>query len=144
MFEGDALLPAHTHQMTQKRGNQHPAETIQLTQQDRRFELWEDQHGLLWTKNSHGTWMRLTHPDFERPDDPDVSIKTRLHSDFADMVQDERDRALLVFNASAISSEPEEPFTYEYYLRPSKLSDPEILEQMRIQAELAESKYGGN
>ncbi len=73
-----------------------------------------------------------------------MTVKTRLHSDFAGMIQEERDRALLVFNASDISSEPEEPFKYENYLRPSKLSDPEILEQMRIQSELAESKYGGN
>ena len=137
-FVGESLLESQTHVLTQKYSNQHPAETIELTQLDRRYQMWEDQNGYLWTQNEYGSWLQITMPDVIQRDDPATSVMTRAHSDFANLVTQEQDRAALVFNSSDIQGIADEPFAHDEPIRLEKLSDPEVLEILHLQALLAE------
>ena len=141
-FVGEPLLPARTAELQVKRGNQHAPETIYLTQEDRRYNVWHDQHGHAWLQNSFGSWHRLTQAEFERLADPTVSVMTRTHSGFADLVEYERSRAALVFDSSEIASEVGGSFSHEAPVRVDKLKDPEILERLRV-AEMAALEYLG-
>ena len=80
-FTGDSMLEPATVQLVTKKGNQYAAETIDLVQQDRRHNLWEDQHGNLWTQNDHDTWIQLTFTK-DTPKDSYVNVMTRMHSAF--------------------------------------------------------------
>ena len=137
-FVGESLLESQTHVLTQKYSNQHPVETIELTQLDRRYQMWEDQNSYLWTQNEYGSWLQITMPDVTQRDDPATSVMTRNHSNFAGMITQEEDRATLVFNSLEIQGIPDEPFAHDIPLRLEKLSDPEVLEILHIQALLAE------
>ena len=80
-FTGNSMLEPATAQLVVKKGNQYDAETIDLIQQDRRHNLWEDQYGNLWTQNDHDTWIQLTFPE-NTPTDSYVNVMTRMHSAF--------------------------------------------------------------
>ena len=80
-FVGNSMLEPATAQLVVKKGNQYDAETIDLIQQDRRHNLWEDQYGNLWTQNDHDTWIQLTFPE-NTPTDSYVNVMTRMHSAF--------------------------------------------------------------
>ena len=137
-FVGESLLESQTHVLTQKYSNQHQAETIELTQLDRRYQMWEDQNGYLWTQNEYNSWLQITIPDVTQRNDPATSVMTRNHSNFAGMITQEQDRATLIFDSSNIQGIADEPFTHDEPLRLEKLSDPEVLEILHIQALLAE------
>ncbi|RNJ78534.1 MAG: DUF5011 domain-containing protein, partial [Nitrosopumilus sp. H13] len=139
-FTGESLLPAATHSFDVKRGNQHPVETVHLTQQDRRYNVWTDQYGFVWLQNSYGSWEQLTHAEFERLRDAPVTVMTRHHSDFADLIDREQARAALVFNSTEIESHVGESFRHDAPVRLEKLKDPVVLEKLRI-AELAALEY---
>ncbi|RNJ80737.1 MAG: hypothetical protein D9C04_00135, partial [Nitrosopumilus sp. B06] len=139
-FEGEPLLPLLTHTMYSKKGNQHPVEATHLTQPDRRYNVWNDQHGFVWMKNSYGSWFQLTHAGFERLQDPDVNVMTRTHSNFADLVEQEKERARQVFDSESIKSKVGESFSHDAPVRLDKLDDPKILEKLKI-AELAALEY---
>ena len=113
-FTGTSLLDPHTAQLMEKLGNQYDATIIELTQQDRRYNIWEDQHGYLWSQNEYGTWMQTTHPDFERFQDNISNVMTRQNSNFASLIEHERQKALLVFDSSDIASQVGDYFAYDY------------------------------
>ncbi|RNJ75530.1 MAG: hypothetical protein EB828_05070, partial [Nitrosopumilus sp. D6] len=133
-------LPAATHTLQVKKGNQHPVETIHLTQQDRRYNIWADQHGFVWIQNEYDSWEQLTHAKYERLADPSVNVMTRTHSSFADLIEQERARATLIFNATELRSEVGESFAHDAPVRIDKLQDPIVLEKLKI-AELAALEY---
>ncbi|RNJ78182.1 MAG: hypothetical protein D9C04_07610 [Nitrosopumilus sp. B06] len=140
IFAGDSLLAPATATFQIKKGNQHPAETITLTQQDRRYNVWTDQHGFVWLKNEYGSWFQMTHAAYEELADPSVNVMTRHHSSFAGMIEAERVRAELVFNASEIASHVGESFSHDAPVRIDKLKDPVILERLKV-AEIAALRY---
>ena len=113
-FTGESLLDPRTAQLMEKLGNQYDATIIELTQQDRRYNVWEDQHGYLWSQNEYGTWMQTTHPDFERFSDSTSNVMTRQNSNFASLIEYERQKALLVFDSSDIASQVGDYFAYDY------------------------------
>ncbi len=137
-FVGEALLAAATHELKQKHGNQNPFETISLTQQDRRYQVWEDQYGYIWSQNDYGTWLQITRPDMQQRDDLPTSVMTRIHSNFANLVIDEQDRATLIFDSKAIQGTLDESFSYDMPLRLDRVSDPALLESLSIQEMLAQ------
>ncbi|CAI9832060.1 hypothetical protein IBTHAUMO2_590001 [Nitrosopumilaceae archaeon] len=139
-FDGTSMLPAETASFVIKRGNQHPAEWVHLVREDWRYNLWEDQHGFAWVRNSYGSWEQVTRAGFERLADPEVSIVTRNHDRFADMLERERDRAALVFNATALEREVGGSFSHDAPVRVEKLKDPAILERLKIE-ELSALEY---
>ncbi|MDA7941865.1 MAG: DUF5011 domain-containing protein [Nitrosopumilus sp.] len=125
-FTGEPILPARTAEFVVKRGNQHPAETVRLVQEDRRYDVWTDQDGFAWTRNSYGSWLQLTHAGFERPPDPGVSVMTRIHDGFAGLVEAERERALLVFDSGSIEKTVGGSFSIDAPVRTERLT-PELL-----------------
>ncbi|MDA7943413.1 MAG: DUF5011 domain-containing protein [Nitrosopumilus sp.] len=140
---GESLLPPETASFVIKRGNQHPAEWVHLVRDDPRHDIWEDQHGFAWYQNSYGSWIRMTHAEFERLADPHASVMTRSHGLFDLLVEAERLRAELVFNSSAISSEIGGSFSHDAPVRIDKLDDPEILERLRAEELEALERLGG-
>ncbi|RNJ75643.1 MAG: hypothetical protein EB828_04585 [Nitrosopumilus sp. D6] len=139
-FAGESLLPAKTSIVYFKKGNQYPAEIIRLEQQDRRYNLWSDPDGYVWMKNSYGSLFQLTHAGFERLQDQDMKVMTRTHSNFADLIEYEREKARLVFDAESIKSTVGESFSFDAPVKIEKLQDPVILEKLRV-AELAALEY---
>ncbi|MDA7944045.1 MAG: DUF5011 domain-containing protein, partial [Nitrosopumilus sp.] len=139
-FDGTSMLPAETASFVIKRGNQHPAEWVHLVREDWRYNLWEDQHGFAWVRNSYGSWEQVTRAGFERLADPEVSVMTRNHDRFADMLERERDRAALVFNATTLEREVGGSFSHDAPVRVERLKDPAILERLKIE-ELAALEY---
>ncbi|MDA7960679.1 MAG: hypothetical protein MPJ08_08140 [Nitrosopumilus sp.] len=135
-FEGESLLEPETVELHFKRGNQHPVETVRLVQDDHRYNLWTDQDGYAWMRNSYGSWFQLTHAGFERFQDPKVNVMTRIHTDFETLVQHERERAALTFDAGAIASdgfEPDAPV-------PAEKVERHLLEKLHI-GDLAKIQY---
>ncbi|RNJ80620.1 MAG: hypothetical protein EB829_00050 [Nitrosopumilus sp. H8] len=139
-FEGEPLLPPLTHTIFSKKGNQHPVEITYLTQPDRRYNVWSDQHGFTWMTNSYGSWLQITHADFERLQDTHANVMTRSHSSFADIVMQEREKARQVFDAESIKSTVGESFSHDAPVKIDKLKDPIILEKLRT-AEIAALEY---
>ncbi len=113
-FTGQSLLAPNTHYIVQKKTNQGPAEMLTLTQQDRRYNIWEDDSGYLWAQNDHGSWFSITTPESERFVDGAVNVMTRMHSNFEKLMQQEQDRATVIFNASKLVSVPDQTFSYDY------------------------------
>ena len=139
-FTGGQLFPPAEASFVTRAGNQHPAEWIRLVQPDRRYNVWEDQHGFAWLQNQYGSWIRLTHAGFERLADPAVSIVTRHHDSFADLLRAEQERAALVFDASELEREVGESFSHDAPVRAERLRDPAILERLHV-SELAALEY---
>ena len=102
-FIGDSLLPAETYTLRISPNNQYPDGIVELTRQDRLSQIWEDSDGYLWSQNEYDSFLQITVPDIEERVDPETSILTRNHSAFDDLVTDERDKALIIFNSSAIT-----------------------------------------
>ncbi|MDA7955543.1 MAG: DUF5011 domain-containing protein, partial [Nitrosopumilus sp.] len=139
-FEGASTLDPETASFVIKRGNQHPAQWVHLVREDWRYNLWEDQHGFAWVRNSYGSWEQVTRAGFERLADPEVSVMTRNHGGFADLLERERERAALVFNATALEREVGGSFSHDAPVRVERLKDPAILERLKIE-ELAALEY---
>ena len=126
-FAGDSLLESKTQYIVQKKTNQGPAKIITLTQQDRRYNIWEDDSGYLWTQNDHGSWFSVTSPETERFTDGAVNVMTRMHSNFENLMQQEQDRATMIFDASKLVSIPDQTFSYDYSNPKSSVSKSEKL-----------------
>ena len=139
-FTGDALLAPVTHSIVEKKSSQHAAETILLTQQDRRYNIWEDQHGYLWSSNSDGSWLQITTPDFKRHTDASSTAMTRSHSEFAHLMTSEAGKAALVFDSATIQNEVGESLTYAYPTVLDRSLDPILLENMELDEILALEK----
>ena len=58
--------------------------------------------------------MQTTHPDFERFQDGTSNVMTRQNSNFASLIEHERQKALLVFDSSNIASQVGDYFAYDY------------------------------
>ena len=143
-FTGTSLLDAHTALLMQKKTNQGQAEIIVLTQQDRRYNVWEDQHGYLWTLNEYGTWTQITVAEFERHQDGASSVMTRQNSNFASLIEQERQKALLVFDSGDLISELDDYFAYDYSDVDSDMSKLEkYAYKLQLESERAQ-KYSSN
>ena len=143
-FTGASLLDAHTAKLMQKKTNQGQAEIIELTQQDRRYNVWEDQHGYLWTLNEYGTWTQVTAAEFKRHQDGTGNVMTRQNSNFASLIEQERQKALLVFDSGDLISELDDYFKYDYSNVNSDMSKLEkYAYKLQLESERAQ-KYSSN
>ena len=143
-FTGTSLLDAHTAKLMQKKTNQGQAEIIELTQQDRRYNVWEDQHGYLWTLNEYGTWTQITAAEFKRHQDGTGNVMTRQNSNFASLIEQERQKALLVFDSGDLISELDDYFAYDYSNVTSDMSKLEkYAYELQLESERAQ-KYSSN
>ena len=138
-FTGESLLEPAVNSIYSKKGSQYEMETITLTQQDRRYQIWEDDNGYLWTQNNVGTWFQITTPDNTRDDDPYSSVMTRMHSEHASLVLDEQERATLLFDSTKLVSVPAETFSYDF-TGTSKDQQQSKMEMFAYELEIEESK----
>ena len=123
-FHGAQLSEPKTHTIHYKLGSQHDVKYHNLEQTDRRNNIWMDQHGHIYTHNAHNTWKQLSVGELNRmglsddtvqyysemknsltpvsltKTDPDVNVVTRIHSSFGGMIQDEKAKALQVFDTT--------------------------------------------
>ena len=139
-FLGESLLPAETASIFIKKTNQDKGNHIILTQDDRRYNTWTDQDGYQWMQNSYGTWIQQTLPDMIISHDGSTQVMTRLHSEFDSMVQQEQERAILIFDSKDIQSVPGEPFSYEFHEIIPRHLDEGLLEKMELEEILALEK----
>ncbi len=139
-FLGESLLPAETASIFIKKTNQGKGNHIILTQDDRRYDTWTDQDGYQWMQNSYGTWIQQTLPDMIISHDGSTQVMTRLHSEFDSMVQQEQERAILVFDSKSLQSVPDEPFSYEFHEIIPRHLDEGLLEKMELEEILALEK----
>ena len=138
-FDGESLLDPATARIFSKLANQDDGVYIELTKQDRRYDVWVDGDGYLYYENRYGTFERVTQPDFERYADEPDSVMTRLHSEFGKVIQYEQERAKLVWDSSAIASELEDSYSIVAGKRHERM-DQELLTEMEMQALLAQER----
>ena len=137
-FTGESLLPANTHSFIDKKSSQSDADAILLTQQDRRYNIWEDQYGYLWSNNDVGSWFQITTPEFTRHNDAPNTVLTRTHSSFAQLIEQESDRATLIFDSAALSGVLPDTFSYDFDDVDSSASKTDVLsEELYIEYEKA-------
>ena len=137
-FTGESLLPANTHSFIDKKSSQSDADAILLTQQDRRYNIWEDQYGYLWSNNDVGSWFQITTPEFTRHNDAPNTVLTRTHSSFAQLIEQESDRATLIFDSAALSGVLPDTFSYDFDDVYSSASKTDVLsEELYIEYEKA-------
>ena len=125
---GESMNPPDTQMIPSK---QKGVGLIQLIQTDRKNDLWVDEHGYQWTKNSVDTWLQITKPEFQRHQDEIGTVMTRDNSNFAALVEHEKDKAKKVFDGTLLQKELPEYFAYTYPdTIENKLDDPEIRNRM--------------
>ena len=106
--------------------------TIQLmTQIDRKNNLWQDENGYQWTKNSFDTWLQITRPDLQRHQDELSTVMTRDNSNFVVLVDYEKQKATAIFDSTILQKELPDTFAYTYPDKfENKLDDPELQKRM--------------
>ncbi len=93
-IDGISLNPAKTDTIVHhsKRG------TFPVIQLDKFENLWSDKDGIIYTHNDANSWIRLTPYNFERHQDAENSVMTRMHSGFAELIQQEKIKAQKLFS----------------------------------------------
>ena len=77
LISGDSLNEAPTHDLTAKLAHQRDLAQLSLTRTDKLSDIWTDQFGYTWTKNSYGTWSYVEGPKIVVSpicDDPDKRV----------------------------------------------------------------------
>ena len=73
LVSGDSLNEAPTHDLTAKLAHQRDLAQLTLTRTDKLSDVWTDQYGHTWTKNSFGTWSYVEIPKITvRPSCTDI------------------------------------------------------------------------
>jgi len=85
---------------------------IPITQTEKYSNLWVAEDGRMFEKNNSDSF-KLINYSFERFQDSGEP-RTRLHSGFGGVIMYENERALNVFNATALISELPETFAYDF------------------------------
>ena len=77
LISGDSLNEPPTHDLTAKLAHQRDLAQLSLTRTDKLSDVWTDQFGYTWTKNSYGTWSYVEGPKIVVSpicDDPDKRV----------------------------------------------------------------------
>ena len=77
LISGDSLNEAPVHDLTAKLAHQRDLAQLSLTRTDKLSDIWTDQFGYTWTKNSYGTWSYVEGPKIVVSpicDDPDKRV----------------------------------------------------------------------
>jgi len=102
---------------------------MQVTQIDKRNDMWISDSGIEFKRNSFGTFLRTTPVELVR-DDPIVKVMTRLNSNFDTMKINEMYRGVEVFDSGLLQKE-----LPDFILAPvgqgiDKRNDPEFLKKL--------------
>ena len=134
---GDSLNPATTLMIAANvKGGDGLMQVIQI---DKRNDIWIDESGNEYERNSFDTFVKTTAERLVR-DDPMVKVMTRYNSNFETMKQNELDKATAIFDSSLIQNELPDSFRILDGERTSKLQDPEVQLKLFIERMRAEEK----
>jgi len=112
---------------------------MQVTQIDKINDMWVDDSGIEYERNSFDSFIQTT---VEHPvrDDPMVKVMTRLNSNFEAMKQYESDKATAIFDSSLIQKELPDSYSIQSSERSDKLQDPEVQLKLFIERMRADDK----
>ena len=134
---GDSLNPATTLMIAAnvKGGDG----LMQVTQIDKEYDIWVDEAGNEYERNSFDSFIKTTVEHVVR-DDPMVKVMTRMNSNFETMKQNELDKATKLFDSSLIQKVLPDSYSIPSSERLDKLQDPEVQLKLFIEEMRAEEK----
>jgi hypothetical protein len=107
---------------------------VEVTQNEKYSDYWSTVDGRIFEMNTFGSFKQINQ-SFERLQDTGNAF-TRTHSDFGKIVDYEQNRALKVFDATALESQLPDSFAYEFSFT-DRLSD-EVIQEMINQETIAQ------
>jgi len=119
---GDSLNSPPTMMIS---ANKKGAGPMLVTQFDKRNDMWVNDSGIEFKRNSFGTFIKTTVEQVVR-DDPIVNVMTRYNSNFETMKQNEIHKAIEVFDSNLIQKELPDYFAIIYTERLNRFEDPEV------------------
>ena len=108
---------------------------IQLTQSQKYSNFWNTDDGRIFERNSFGSFKQINHK-FERFQDSGDPLN-RLHSDFGKLIENEKVKALYIFNSTSLISDLPETFAYSYP-EPKPRIDNKTHQKMLEQEQMAQ------
>ena len=114
---------------------------VELTLLDKRNNIWFDDSGVKYYKNTFGSFLQES-PEFVERDDPLVNVITRQNSNFEKIIEYEVNRAGKIFDSSELISKLPTSFAYVYPESHERITDEmrsEILDQEEIAKKILES-----
>ncbi len=108
---------------------------IKITQNEKYSDYWTTDDGRIFEMNSFGS-CKLINFEFKRFQDSGEPL-TRLHSGFGGVILDEQERALSVFDSSALVSELPESFAYTFPESHERITE-QMIQDMIIQEHIAQ------
>ena len=131
---GESMNPPKTDVMDSgKRG----VGLIDVTQIDKWNNIWIDEKGIEYFKNSFGTYIRQTPITQEIIQDDSWTVMNRMNSNFEKMINYEAIRAKQIFDSSQIISESPGSFAYEEQNYLDRFLDEDFVRDMKYEADLA-------
>jgi len=112
---------------------------MEVTQIDKINDVWVDESGNEYERNSFDSFIKTTTEPLVR-DDPIVKVMTRMNSNFEAMKQYELDKATAIFDSTLIQKELPDSFTIQSSERSDKLQDPEVQLKLFIERMRADDK----
>lgn len=105
-FHGDSLNEPLLSQVSASKGGAFYPQNrglTELTLVSYHDDLWQDSFGYLWTSDNYKSFKIISNvPAPQKEPDLMWSAMTRINSNFADMIEFEKERALLVFDSSKL------------------------------------------
>ena len=138
--DGESLNPPQT--ATISLGDKKDTPQIQLTQIDRGENLWVDEQNHLWSKNSFGTWFKIT-PDERAVIKADSVAKNgidRNHGLFTMYKAGQELIATQIWNSAEVQSQVGDSSTIEFE-GISRMDNPEIQKAMLDEIKKAEQIF---
>jgi len=129
---GKSLNPMKTMIIPSPKKNEGP---IMVTQTEKYSILWTTEDGRIFERNSFGSFHQINQ-SFERFQDSGEPL-TRNHSDFIQVIGNERLKMVKIFNATSLISELPESFAYSFPDEHERITD-EVRQKMIEQEKIAQ------
>jgi len=129
---GKSLNPMKTTIIPSPKKNEEP---IMVMQTEKYSVLWTTEDGRIFERNTFGSFKQINQ-SFERFQDSGEPL-TRSHSDFIQVIENERSRMVKIFNATNLISKLPESFTYSFPDEHERITD-EVRQKMIEQEKIAQ------
>lgn len=133
---GKSLNPMKTMLIPSPKKNEGP---INVTQTEKYSTLWSTEDGRVFERNTFGSFNQIN-KSFERFQDSGEPL-TRNHSDFIQVIGNERLKMEKIFNATSLISELPESFAYSFPDEHERITDTirqKMIEQEKIAQKIIE------
>ena len=130
-ISGPSLNPMLTKMIP---SNERDTGLIQITQVEKYSPYWISENGRMFEMNSFGSFKEVNQK-FERFQDTG-DARTRLHSGFSELVENEKTKATEVFDADNFISNLPDSFAYQFPKLHERIDD-NMMQEMKNQENLA-------